>query len=73
MPSFFSGAVELDYVATINRVLPLDIRVVAWAPVPVPFDARYENGSLGIFQYLALMLSVVKSVIVDEDKNPIRG
>jgi hypothetical protein len=31
---------EVDYVSTINRVLPGDIRVVAWSPVDVQFDAR---------------------------------
>ena len=40
MISVRSGADEVDYVGTINRALPDDIRVVAWAPVAPQFDAR---------------------------------
>lgn len=31
---------ELDYVFLLNRVLPRDIRVVAWSPVDLDFNAR---------------------------------
>lgn len=33
---------ELNYVAMLNRVLPIDIRVLAWAPVPLNQSARYD-------------------------------
>ena len=33
---------ELDYVHLANRLLPDDIRVTAWSPVPVDFDARFS-------------------------------
>lgn len=34
------GTPEIDYVKLINSNLPPDIRVTAWAAVPVTFDAR---------------------------------
>ena len=37
-----SETVEIDYVRIINRVLPEDIRVVAWQPVPAHFSARFS-------------------------------
>ena len=40
--SFPPFADELDFPLMINRVLPQDIRVVGWAPVPVSFDARFS-------------------------------
>eukprot|EP00042_Codosiga_hollandica_P050226 m.595936 g.595936 ORF g.595936 m.595936 type:complete len:541 (-) comp58043_c0_seq27:51-1673(-) len=33
---------ELNFALMINRVLPDDIRVIAWAPVPREFDARFS-------------------------------
>ncbi|KAJ5481327.1 Pseudouridine synthase ITruA [Penicillium sp. IBT 31633x] len=34
---------ELDYIGILNRVLPEDIRVLAWCPNPPPgFDARFS-------------------------------
>lgn len=33
---------ELDYVTLLNRVLPAEIRVLAWAPVEESFDARFS-------------------------------
>ncbi|KAJ5135258.1 Pseudouridine synthase I TruA N-terminal [Penicillium bovifimosum] len=34
---------ELNYIAVLNRVLPEDIRVLAWCPNPPPgFDARFS-------------------------------
>lgn len=33
---------ELQYASIINRVLPDDIRVLAWAPVPLDFSARFS-------------------------------
>ncbi|KNC98152.1 tRNA pseudouridine synthase A [Spizellomyces punctatus DAOM BR117] len=33
---------ELPYVIMLNKVLPSDIRILAWAPVPPTFDARYD-------------------------------
>lgn len=35
-------AQELDYVTTINKALPNDVAVLAWAPVPAEFDARFS-------------------------------
>lgn len=31
-----------DYCKTINHLLPLDIRVLAWSPVTYSFSARYS-------------------------------
>uniref|UniRef100_A0A7S4GGL5 tRNA pseudouridine synthase n=1 Tax=Eutreptiella gymnastica TaxID=73025 RepID=A0A7S4GGL5_9EUGL len=36
------NARELDYVQMLNRVLPFDIRVLAWAPVDADFSARFS-------------------------------
>lgn len=33
---------SLDIAHTLNRLLPPDIRVLAWAPVPKHFNARYD-------------------------------
>ncbi|KAL8131591.1 uncharacterized protein LOC141684342 [Apium graveolens] len=33
---------ELDYARILNRVLPKDIRVTGWCPVPVDFSARFS-------------------------------
>eukprot|EP00668_Euglena_longa_P045890 GGOE01061573.1.p1 GENE.GGOE01061573.1~~GGOE01061573.1.p1 ORF type:complete len:413 (+),score=72.55 GGOE01061573.1:23-1240(+) len=37
-----NSASELDYVKMLNRVLPADIRILAWAPVPKDFSARFS-------------------------------
>lgn len=37
-----SDKAELDYVAILNRILPEEIRVVAWAPVEKDFSARFD-------------------------------
>ena len=34
---------ELDYAHTLNRLLPPDIRITAWAPVPDSFSARHPT------------------------------
>ncbi|KAJ1976586.1 pseudouridine synthase deg1 [Dimargaris xerosporica] len=36
------GQQELPYLRMLNRNLPADIRVLAWAPVPLGFDARFD-------------------------------
>ncbi|KAL0557077.1 hypothetical protein IC582_005595 [Cucumis melo] len=36
---------EIDYVRVINKVLPNDIRVLGWCPVPVGFSARFHRFS----------------------------
>ncbi|KAJ1987056.1 pseudouridine synthase deg1 [Dimargaris cristalligena] len=36
------NARELPYIRMLNRDLPADIRVVAWAPVPLDFNARFD-------------------------------
>ncbi|PON48963.1 Pseudouridine synthase [Parasponia andersonii] len=33
---------EIDYVRVLNRVLPNDIRVLCWCPVPIGFSARFS-------------------------------
>jgi tRNA pseudouridine38/39 synthase len=33
---------ELDYPKLLNRVLPVDIRVLAWCPAPPDFSARFD-------------------------------
>jgi tRNA pseudouridine38/39 synthase len=37
-----AAADELDYVAMLNRVMPNDVRVLAWLPAPAEFDARFS-------------------------------
>ncbi|KAK3407878.1 hypothetical protein EUGRSUZ_J00222, partial [Eucalyptus grandis] len=34
--------VEIDYVRVLNQVLPKDIRVTGWCPVPIDFSARFS-------------------------------
>lgn len=34
---------ELEYVSILNRVLPSDIRILGWAPVPSDFNARHVH------------------------------
>jgi len=36
------GIEEINYSALLNKVLPKEIRVLAWAPVPSNFSARYD-------------------------------
>ncbi|XP_054790073.1 uncharacterized protein LOC129298274 isoform X2 [Prosopis cineraria] len=33
---------DIDYVKVLNRVLPNDIRILGWCPVPVDFHARFS-------------------------------
>ncbi|KAJ3299220.1 hypothetical protein HK104_009685 [Borealophlyctis nickersoniae] len=33
---------ELPYLSILNRILPPEIRVLAWSPVPEDFDARFD-------------------------------
>jgi len=33
---------EMDYVNMLNRILPNDIRVLAWSPIKSSFNARYD-------------------------------
>ncbi|XP_050204803.1 uncharacterized protein LOC126654837 isoform X2 [Mercurialis annua] len=33
---------EIDYVRVLNRVLPNDIRIIGWCPVPHDFSARFS-------------------------------
>ncbi|XP_026171975.1 tRNA pseudouridine(38/39) synthase [Mastacembelus armatus] len=37
-----AAVVELPYVKILNRVLPQDIRILAWAPVAEGFSARFD-------------------------------
>ncbi|XP_057249122.1 uncharacterized protein LOC104897835 isoform X2 [Beta vulgaris subsp. vulgaris] len=32
---------EMDYVKILNKVLPKDIRIIGWSPVPMDFHARF--------------------------------
>ena len=41
---------ELDYVGILNRILPAEIRVLAWAPVKTDFSARFDCNSR-IYKY----------------------
>lgn len=41
--SFSAKPVEMDYAMMLNRVLPPSIRVTAWAPVALGFDARFST------------------------------
>lgn len=36
---------ELPYCKMLNRILPKDIRIVAWSPVNDDFSARFNCGS----------------------------
>ncbi|KAL2653538.1 hypothetical protein R1flu_021666 [Riccia fluitans] len=40
--SNFENEGEIDYVGVLNRVLPDDIRVVGWCPVPNRFHSRFS-------------------------------
>jgi tRNA pseudouridine38/39 synthase len=40
-PNEFEGEEELNYLSMMNRLLPNDIRVLAWSPVNEMFDARF--------------------------------
>uniref|UniRef100_A0A8C5QE85 Pseudouridine synthase 3 n=1 Tax=Leptobrachium leishanense TaxID=445787 RepID=A0A8C5QE85_9ANUR len=40
--SSISGRSEIRYTHILNRVLPPDIRVLSWAPVPSSFSARFS-------------------------------
>ncbi|CAM0136681.1 unnamed protein product [Umbelopsis sp. WA50703] len=33
---------EIAYIDTLNRILPRDIRIVAWSPAPKDFNARFD-------------------------------
>eukprot|EP00794_Sanderia_malayensis_P014944 gene14944-16485_t len=35
----------IDYVKVLNRVLPLEIRILAWTPISQDFDARFSCGT----------------------------
>lgn len=41
---------EMDYVKILNKVLPKDIRIIGWSPVPMDFHARYHS-RLNLFLY----------------------
>ena len=40
---------ELDYCQTLNRVLPRDVRAVAWCPVTPEFSARFSGVACGVW------------------------
>ena len=43
--------VEIDYCSVLNRNLPEDIRVTAWAPAPSSeFSARFDNKIFFLFK-----------------------
>lgn len=46
-------AVEIDYCRVLNKVLPDDVRVVAWSPVADDFDARF-NARARTYRYYFL-------------------
>lgn len=41
-PGLLPPEQELPYIDTLNRLLPSDIRVLAWAPAPEDFSARFH-------------------------------
>eukprot|EP01118_Nematostelium_gracile_P005474 TRINITY_DN1733_c0_g1_i4.p1 TRINITY_DN1733_c0_g1~~TRINITY_DN1733_c0_g1_i4.p1 ORF type:complete len:387 (-),score=71.72 TRINITY_DN1733_c0_g1_i4:184-1344(-) len=41
-PCKSKGEEEINYTKTLNGSLPEDIRVIAWTPVPLDFDARFS-------------------------------
>ncbi|RAL45722.1 hypothetical protein DM860_009586 [Cuscuta australis] len=41
---------EIDYVRVLNKVLPMDIRVLGWSPVPMDFSARF-SGLSRVYKY----------------------
>ncbi|TPP58575.1 tRNA pseudouridine(38/39) synthase isoform X2 [Fasciola gigantica] len=45
---------ELDYVFLLNRVLPRDIRIIAWSPVDPDFNARFSCLQRGYSYFLPL-------------------
>ena len=69
-----AAADELDYPAILNRILPDDIRVIAWAPVADDFSARFSCVSR-MYKYLipshgldvALMEQAAKQYIGTHD------
>ncbi|OZJ05573.1 hypothetical protein BZG36_01685 [Bifiguratus adelaidae] len=48
-----ANATELPYVETLNRLLPPDIRILAWAPVSSTFNARFDCNSRTYRYYFA--------------------
>jgi len=49
---------EIDYASILNGLLPDDIRIVGWAPVPLNFNARF--GSLGTRMWLDVHQRIFK-------------
>jgi tRNA pseudouridine38/39 synthase len=47
------SSIEVDYCRAINKVLPEDVRVVAWSPVSDTFDARF-NARARVYKYFFL-------------------
>ena len=41
---------ELEYVKILNATLPKTIRILAWAPVPLDFNARF-NCNQRVYKY----------------------
>lgn len=47
---------EINYVHVLNRLLPEDIRVIAWAPVARDFDARFVQHVTAITPFNLIIL-----------------
>ncbi|RXG64370.1 tRNA pseudouridine(38/39) synthase [Armadillidium vulgare] len=59
---------ELDYSQILNRVLPLDVRVLAWSPIEEGFSARFDCVSR-VYKYFFPLGSLnleYLSFVVDE-------
>jgi len=67
------GHREQDYALMLNRVLPEDIRAVAWAPTPRGFSARFSAGAR-VYRYffcggydVAAMRAAAARLVGDHD------
>lgn len=55
---------EVDYVARLNKQLPMDIRVSGWCPVSASFDARF-SALYRTYRYYFVRKSLDLEVLVD--------
>lgn len=53
---------EVDYVATLNRALPDQIRVLGWTPVPAEFNARSST----LFYQTVVLIPFLDSIAKPE-------
>ncbi|URD85826.1 tRNA pseudouridine synthase [Musa troglodytarum] len=53
---------EIDYVRVLNRVLPGDIRVIGWCPVPTDFHSSYNQQSPSVHFHQAMQQAAMKFI-----------